>query len=415
MMNKTLICPHSGRCGGCTLQGVPYSEQLSRKEENVRRLLRDICPVRPAAGMENPLNYRNKVHAVFSRRKDGRIVSGIYEQGTHRVIPVDSCMIEDRQADEIIGTIRRLAASFRIPVYDEDRQTGFLRHVLIRTGHATGQILVVLVGASPVFPSGRNFVRALTEAHPGITSVVLNVNDRKTSMVLGRRDITLYGRGWIEDILCGLWFRISPQSFYQVNSLQTEKLYRKAAELAGLIRPENRPAKTETRPGQNPGARIRRNHQLQILDAYCGIGTIGIYAAAACPSAQVTGVELNRAAVRDAIANAKRNHIENVRFAAEDAEKWMVRRAAAGEPCDILFMDPPRTGSTETFIRAAARLAPERIVYISCNPETLARDLRGFRRFGYTAGEAWPYDLFPFTGHVETVVMLEKPAARPLS
>ena len=390
MMNnrtKETECPYSRKCGGCQLMGMPYAEQLRCKENAVRRLLKGICPVRPIEGMDIPLHYRNKVHAVFSARRDGSIVSGIYESGTHRVIPVEQCLIEDRKADEIIGTIRRLAASFRIPVYDEDRQTGFLRHVLIRTGRMSGQILVVLVGASPVFPSGRNYVRALTKAHPEITSVVLNVNDRRTSMVLGRRDIVMYGRGWIEDILCGLFFRISPQSFYQVNSLQTEKLYRKAAELAGLTGSDRTAGK-------------------QIVDAYCGVGTIGIYAAAACPSAQVTGVELNRGAVRDAASNARRNHIENVRFVAADATKWMEEMAAQRGSCDVLFMDPPRTGTTEAFIRAAARLAPGRIVYISCNPETLARDLRLFRNAGYTAQEAWPFDMFPYTEHVETVCLL---------
>ena len=387
------VCPYSRKCGGCSWQGMPYEEQLRRKEARVRDLLSGICAVHPIEGMEDPLHYRNKVHAVFSSGKDGKVISGIYARGTHRVIPVKECLIEDLRADAIIQTIRQLAASFRIPVYDEDRQKGFLRHVLIRTAHATGQILVVLVGASPVFPSARNFVRALLEAHPEITSVVLNVNDRQTSMVLGKRDIVLYGRGWIEDILCGLFFRISPQSFYQVNSIQTEKLYRKAGELAGLS-------------GGKGADRSRRT--LQILDTYCGIGTIGSYAAAACPSAQVTGVELNREAVRDAIANAKRNHTDNIRFAAGDATAWMQKQAAAKARCDILFMDPPRSGSTETFIRAAASLRPERIVYISCDPVTLARDLRLFRKKGYAAQDAWPFDLFPFTEHIESCVLIER-------
>ena len=388
------ICPYRRKCGGCTWQGMPYGEQLKRKEASVRRLLSGLCPVRPITGMEDPYYYRNKVHAVFSRRKDGTVISGIYEKGTHHVISVKECMIEDRKADEIIQTVRRLAASFRIPIYDEDRQTGFLRHVLIRTAHMTGQILVVIVGTSPVFPSGKNFVRALLNEQPCITSVVLNVNDRRTSMVLGRRDIVLYGRGWIEDILCGLTFRISPQSFYQVNSVQTEKLYQKAAELAGLLQ-------RKTGPGQ-----------LTILDAYCGIGTIGIYTAAACPSALVIGVERNREAVRDAVENARRNRTENIRFVTRDATDWIKGMAAGREGCDILFMDPPRTGSTEEFIRAAAQLAPKKIVYISCNPETLARDLRVFRKQGYAAKEAWPFDLFPFTEHVETVCILDSTQIR---
>ena len=389
-MAKTedLRCPYSGRCGGCSWTGMPYGEQLKKKEAYIRSLLKDICPVRPVTGMEDPYFYRNKVHAVFSAGKDGKIISGIYEKGTHHVIPVKKCLIEDQRADAVIRTVRRLAQSFHIKIYDEDRQTGFLRHVLIRTAHVTGEMLVVLVGASPVFPSGKNFVKALLCEHPEITSVVLNVNDRKTSMVLGKRDIVLWGRGWIEDLLCGLRFRISPQSFYQVNSIQTEKLYHKAAELAGLFNVS------------------REKRQLRILDAYCGIGTIGIYAACACPQALVTGVELNGDAVRDAAANARMNRLENIRFAAGDATEWMKSMASRKGACDILFMDPPRSGSTEDFIRAASQLGPDRIIYISCGPETLARDLRLFRQRGYRALEAWPFDLFPFTPHTECVVSL---------
>ena len=385
-------CPYSGRCGGCSWTDIPYEEQLKRKEAHVRRLLKDICPVRPIVGMEDPYYYRNKVHAVFSMGKDGKIISGIYEKGTHHVIPVRKCLIEEQRADAVIQTVRRLAQSFRIKIYDEDRQTGFLRHVLVRTAHVTGEMLVVLVGSSPVFPSGKNFVRALLAEHPEITSVVLNVNDRKTSMVLGKRDIVLWGRGWIEDLLCGLRFRISPQSFYQINSVQTEKLYFKAAEAAGLMVPSG------------------KSRKLHILDAYCGIGTIGIYAACACPQALVTGVELNRDAVRDASANAKRNHVDNIQFTAADATEWMKNTSSQGGRCDILFMDPPRSGSTPDFIRAAARMSPDRIIYISCGPDSLARDLRLFGQRGYTAREAWPYDLFPFTPHVETVVALTRAA-----
>ena len=205
----------------------------------------------PIIGAEDPYCYRNKVHAVFSRRRNGEIVSGIYQEGTHKVVPVETCQIEDQKADAIIGTIRGLLKSFKIKVYDEDTDYGLLRHVLIRTGAKTGQIMVVLVTRSPIFPSKNNFVKALRAVHPEISTVVLNVNERKTSMVLGARNITLYGKGYIEDELCGCRFRISPTSFYQINPAQTEKLYKTAMMLARL------------------------NKRNVVVDAYCGIGTIG--------------------------------------------------------------------------------------------------------------------------------------------
>ena len=225
-MEKT--CKIAKKCGGCTFQGISYEEQLQKKESQVRKLLKGICPVHSIIGMKDPYHYRNKVHAVFARKRSGEIISGVYEEGTHRVVPVETCLIEDEKADAIIGTIRGLLPSFRIKVYDEDSGYGLLRHVLVRRGFQSGQILVVLVLSSPVLPSKNNFVKALRKEHPEITSVVLNVNDKKTSMVLGERNIVLYGKGYIEDVLCGKTFRISPQSFYQVNSVQTEVLYGKA-------------------------------------------------------------------------------------------------------------------------------------------------------------------------------------------
>ena len=376
------LCLYAKKCGGCTMQGVPYEKQLKRKEHQIRELLRDICPVEQIHEMENPLHYRNKVHAVFDRLPNGRIISGIYTEGTHRVVPVSVCQIENEQADKIIGTVRKLVQSFHIYIYNEENGTGLLRHVLVRCGHKTGEMMVVLVCASPIFPSKNNFVRALRKEHPEITTVVLNVNDMQTSMVLGERNIVLYGKGYIEDELCGKTFRISPGSFYQINSVQTEWMYKKAIDLAGLTGKE------------------------LVLDAYCGIGTIGIIASG--HARQVAGVELNRDAVKDAIANAKRNRIKNIRFYAEDAGEWMTRMAAEGVRADVVFMDPPRSGSSEAFLNAVAAVRPKKIVYISCGPETLARDLRYLKKRGYHCGAAWPIDLFPFTAHVETVCLLSK-------
>ena len=379
---KSSLCRVSNRCGGCAYLNIPYEEQLKKKEDYVRRMTGGSRKVQPVEGMADPYHYRCKVTAAFQQHRDGRIVSGIYEEGTHHVISVSSCMIENAKADEIIGTIRHLIPSFRIRVYNEDTGFGLLRHVLIRVGRQSGQILVVLVVASPVFPSKNNFVRALREKHPEITSVVLNINDRRTSMVLGSRNITIYGKGYIEDTLCGKTFRISPSSFFQVNPVQTELLYRKAIDLAELSGTE------------------------KVFDAYSGIGTIGIIAAA--EAREVISVELNRDAVRDAVINARQNKVDNITFYAEDAGDFLEKMAASGEHADVIFMDPPRTGSTEKFMRAAAAIHPSRIVYISCEPETLGRDLVFFRKLGYRAGDIWPLDMFPFTKNVEAVVKLQR-------
>ena len=379
--SATSACRIDKKCGGCVYLRHTYEEQLAIKEKQVRCLMEGIAKVRPVTGMENPYHYRNKVNAAFQRKRDGKIVSGIYEEGTHNVIPVSSCLIEDQKADEIIGTIRRLALSFKVRIYDEDHGSGLLRHVMIRRGHVSGQVLVILVVASPVFPSKNNFVKALRAAHPEITSVVLNVNDKQTSMVLGSRNITLYGKGYIEDILCGCRFRISPSSFYQINSVQTEKLYGKAIELAELTGEET------------------------VFDAYCGIGTIGITASA--DAGRVIGVELNKDAVRDAAINAKLNDIPNIRFYADDAGRFLTEMAARGEKADVLFMDPPRSGSTEVFMKAAFEMEPSRIVYVSCDPETMARDLRYLRK-NYNVGEIWPFDMFPWTRSIECVTVLKR-------
>lgn len=375
-------CKISKKCGGCAYQGIPYEEQLRKKETQVRKLLSDICPVRPIMGMEEPYHYRNKVHAAFARKHDGKVISGVYEEGTHRIVPVESCLIEDEKADAIIGTVRSLVNPFRIRIYNEDSGYGLLRHVMVRRGFQSGQILVVLVLASPILPAKNNFVKALRKEHPEITSIVLNVNAKRTSMVLGERNIVLYGKGYIEDTLCGKTFRISPQSFYQVNPVQTEKLYGKAVELAGLTGKE------------------------RVIDAYCGIGTIGLIASGRAK--EVIGVELNRDAVKDAIYNARINGIKNAKFYAGDAGEFMTVMAAEGEKADVLFMDPPRAGSGEAFLSSAVKLGPEKIIYISCNPETLARDLRYLKKKKYEVKEAWPVDCFAWTNHVESIVLLSK-------
>ena len=344
--------------------------------------MQPFCKTAGITGMKDPYHYRNKVHAVFARKKDGTIISGVYEEGTHRVVPVETCQIEDEKADAIINDVRGLLKSFKIKIYNEDTGYGLLRHVLIRRGFSTGEIMVVLVLGSPVMPSKNNFVKALRKLHPEITTVVLNVNDKRTSMVLGDRETTIYGKGYIEDVLCGLKFRISSKSFYQINPVQTEKLYGKAMELAGLSGTE------------------------RVIDAYCGIGTIGMVAAKSAK--EVIGVELNPDAVRDAVKNAKHNQMKNIRFYQEDAGRFMEKMAALGEKADVVFMDPPRSGSTEQFMKSVVTLAPKKIVYISCDPQTQARDLKYLTRYGYKAMGAYPYDMFPFTKHAENIVLLTK-------
>ena len=262
------------------------------------------------------------------------------------MVPVDECLLEDQRADAIIRDIRSLLKSFKIMIYNEDSGYGLLRHVMVRTGFASGEIMVVLVCVSPVFPSKNNFVKALRKFHPEITTIVLNVNDRTDSMVLGKRDIVLFGRGYIEDELCGCTFRISPQSFYQVNPVQTKKLYEKAISLAGLTGNE------------------------RVLDAYCGIGTIGLIASR--DAREVISVELNPDAVRDAVTNAKRNQNQKTSPSTRTtpAPSWSPW-PKKGEKADIVFMDPPRAGSDEAFLSSVVTLSPKKVVYVSCNPETL--------------------------------------------
>lgn len=378
---KNSLCPVEKQCGGCQYLDMEYGQQLKMKQKQMEELLKGLCSkVHPIIGMENPFHYRNKVHAVFDRDRRGNIISGSYQENTHIVVPVEKCMIEDEKADEIIGTIRGMLKSFKIRTYDEDTGYGLLRHVLIRKGFATGEIMVVLVTASPVFPSKNNFVKALREKHPEITTIVQNINGRGTSMVLGDREQVLYGKGYIVDELCGCRFRISSRSFYQVNPVQTEKLYGKAMELAGLTGKET------------------------VVDAYCGIGTIGIIASR--QAGKVIGVELNEDAVKDAISNAKLNKISNIQFYCNDAGRFLVHMAVRGEKADVVIMDPPRSGSTEEFMDSIAKMGAKKVVYVSCGPETLARDLKYMKKLGYQAKDAWPVDMFPATSHCECVVQM---------
>ncbi len=379
---KRSRCPVAGKCGGCTMIDVPYAEQLDRKQQRVEGLIGGFGRVDPIIRMKNPDHYRNKVTSVFAPDKKGKPVCGIYKAGTHEVVPVKACMLEDLQADRIIQTIYDLMLSFKIRVYDEDRETGFLRYVQVRTARSTKQVMVTLVTAEAAFPSGKTFVNALLKRHPEITTVVQNINDKQTTMVLGNREKVLSGPGYIEDELCKKRFRISSRSFYQVNALQTEKLYNIALDYAGFSGKE------------------------RILDAYCGIGTIGIIASDRCR--EVLSVELNPEAVSDAKENAKRNNAQNVEVFCNDAGRFMRDLAAKEQKLDVLFMDPPRSGASEEFLASVLALKPVKIVYVSCEPDTLARDLGVLTEGGYEMKKAVPVDMFPYTEGVETVVLLSK-------
>ena len=369
------------KCGGCPLLNQPYPDQLKRKQQLEQRLLGRFAPVSPVLGQAEPWHYRNKAIATFATGPRGRLTCGIYAAGTHRVLPYTDCLLQDTVINQTIAAVLEAARACRWPAFEEDRGTGLLRHVLVRRGKTSGQVLVVT--AQENLPGSRNFVKALREKAPWVTSVVQNCNPRRTSAVLGSDVRTLYGPGKITDTLCGLQFAISPRSFYQVNPEQTEVLYAKAIEFAALTGKET------------------------VIDAYCGIGTIGLCAAGRAK--QVIGVERNPDAVRNACANAAANKINNAPFICADATDWM--RAAAqpnsGLPHpDVVFLDPPREGSTPACMDAVAAMKPKRVVYVSCNPETLARDLTHLTRRGWKALKIQPVDMFPHTEHVETVVLL---------
>lgn len=375
-------CPLSAKhCGGCPLLAQPYPEQLAQKQAALQTLLGGFAPVQPILGMEQPWHYRNKAIASFATA-GGRLVCGLYAEGTHKVLPGTDCLLQQTRLNETLDAVLAAARACRYTAYNEDRGTGLLRHVVLRASADGAQVLVTLVTAAPVLPGSRSFVAALRKAAPWVAGVVHNINPTGTSAVLGNREKVLYGPGFILDTLCGLQFAVSSRSFYQVNPAQTRRLYAAALELAGLTGRET------------------------VVDAYCGIGTIGLCAAG--QAGQVIGVERNPAAVKDAIANARRNHIGNARFVCADATDWMRRAADENLRPDVVFLDPPRAGSTPECIGAVAQMAPKRVVYVSCDPATLARDAALFARRGYRAQTFRPVDMFPHTSHVETVVLMSK-------
>ncbi|MCR5627409.1 MAG: 23S rRNA (uracil(1939)-C(5))-methyltransferase RlmD [Lachnospiraceae bacterium] len=380
-------CSVFAKCGACSHIDVPYEEQLSIKQGSMIKLLNTFCYVDKIVGMDDPFHYRCKVNSVLLKRKDGSVVHGNYSEGTHRIVPIENCLIEDERADRLITDTAKLLGDFKIKIYNDRSDFGLVRYLMVRIGKFTGEMMLVIVTRSPIFPSKNNFIKALLKIHPEVKTVVQNVNSRSDSMVLGDRDIVMYGKGYITDELCGMKFRISPRSFYQVNPVQAEKIYKRAIELADLKGDE------------------------VVIDAYCGTGTIGLIAAAA--AGRVIGVELNADAIRDAKKNAEINSVENIEFICDDSTKFLEDYAEKGGQADVVLLDPPRAGVGDALIETLKRVKPSRIVYVSCNPFSLERDLKKFTEDGeYTVKAITPYDMFPMTEHVEVVSLLERMTKR---
>ena len=378
-------CPVYEQCGGCNVMHLDYAAQIAWKQGKIEELF----PEEKAAGiiapmilMAQPWNYRHKIYASFAEGKRGEVLAGIYEENSHRVVKTKACRIQHPLANEIITFLADLMQKKHIPTYNEDRGRGVLRHVYLRIGAKTGQVMVVLVTGTNEFKEKKMVAEELVKKFPQITTILHNVNGAKTSMVLGKKETVLFGPGTIEDELCGLKFDISAQSFYQVNPVQTEKLYETAVEFAGLSGRET------------------------VLDAYCGIGTISMVAAK--KAGNVVGVELNEAACKDAKKNAKKNGCENVRFITADAGDYMVKLAkdkTAVKP-EVVFMDPPRSGSDEKFLSSLVQMKPAKVVYISCNPATQKRDIDYLKKKGYRVEKMQAVDCFCHTYHMENIALL---------
>ena len=374
----SLNCPVHAACGGCRTIGQPYASTLEQKQQEAARIYAGL-PLQPILGMQDPYHYRHKIYASFYLDKARHVAAGLYEEETHQLIRSEDCLIQEASANRILKSVCAIATRMHLQPYNEDLRQGVLRHLYLRVSHSEKTVLMVLVTGTRILPGSREFVRSVLKENPQVKSIVLNFNDRRTSMVLGSEDRILYGPGCIYDSIGGIRFRISAHSFYQINPVMTETLYQTAITLAGLT------------PAQS------------VLDLCCGIGTISLLAAKQAQT--VTGVEIVRQAVSDARANALANHIANARFLCQEAEQFLEQ---CTQPADVVFLDPLRSGFTESFLRGLARLAPARIVYISCNPETHVRDLAVLNRNGYAVRTVQPVDQFPFTAHLEAVSLLER-------
>ncbi len=379
-MDQKFRCPVYKKCGGCQLD-VTYPQQLSYKQRTITSLLGKFRKVEPIIGMDDPFHYRCKVSTAFGYSR-GQVISGIWQSSSGRLTPVDNCALEDERAGAIIAAIKELLPSFKLRTYDDRSRKGFLRFVMIRIGKQSGEILVALGTGSGIFPEKKNFASALVKKCPAITTVVQNISTDRLNLLLGREETVLYGPGYITDRLCGYDFRISARSFFQINPVQTEKLYATAVDFAEL------------------------NGKQTVIDAYCGVGTIGIIASKGAKT--VIAAEVNGDAVKNARENIRLNGIKNVEVIKADAGEFMSALAEEGEKLDVVFTDPPRAGCSRRFLASLVKLAPAKVIYVSCNPETQARDLQYLTANGYKVDRIRPVDMFPFTRHIECVVRLRR-------
>ncbi|MEK5199748.1 23S rRNA (uracil(1939)-C(5))-methyltransferase RlmD [Staphylococcus sp. FSL H8-0121] len=379
-------CVYYDKCGGCQLQHMTYQAQLTMKKEQVINLFHrkgsfNDTVIHDTVGMEDPWRYRNKSQIPIGLNNNKKPIMGFYRQRSHDIIDMDSCLIQDEKHQQVMNDVKQLISELNISVYNEKTKKGLLRHLVVRTGHYTNQMMIILVTNGKAFNQANQLVEALVKLHPNVTSIKQNINDAHSNVIMGRKSITLYGTDEIEDKLSEITFNISDQSFYQINSHQTEKLYNQALEYAQLT-----------------GNEI-------VLDTYCGIGTIGLYMAE--KSKHVYGVEVVPSAIKDAEENATINQLENTTFVCGKAEEVILKWKAEGIRPDVVMVDPPRKGCDETFIKTLLELNPKRIVYISCNPSTQQRDAQLLSQ-QYDLKEITPVDMFPQTTHIETVALFER-------
>lgn len=379
-------CVYYYKCGGCQLQHMTYQAQLNMKKEQVVNLFHrkgpfEDTPIQPTLGMEQPWRYRNKSQIPVGKDKDNKAIMGFYRQRSNDIIDMDSCLIQDEQHQNIMNYVKHWFNELNMSIYDEKNKRGLMRHLVIRTGYHTDEIMVIFVTNGKKFKNANVLVQKLISEFPNITSIKQNINDTHSNVIMGPQSVTLYGKDKIVDELSEVTFNISDQSFYQINSAQTEKLYQKAIDYAQLT-----------------GEEI-------VLDTYCGIGTIGLYMA---PQAKhVYGVEVVPSAIKDAQENATKNQLNNTTFECGKAEDVILEWKAQGIKPDVVMVDPPRKGCDETFIKTLLKLNPKRIVYISCNPSTQQRDAQ-LLSDNYHLVEITPVDMFPQTTHIETVALFER-------
>lgn len=381
-MDCSLNCKVAKKCNSCQLNNLSYLKQLKYKHNKCKKFLGSLCAVEPVIGMEDAFSYRNKAQAVFKKERDKSISWGLYKSTTNTVVKTKECRLHTKTANEIFDTLCVLFKSFKISVYDPFSGTGFIKSAVVRQGFNTGEVMVILNGADPVFPAKKTFVSALLKKHPYITTVVTTVNKDHKKLFIGKTGDILFGDGYIKDTLCDKTFIISPQSFYQINPIQTEKLYTTAIEYAGLD-------STQT-----------------VLDSYCGVGTIGI--TASDKAKYVLSVESNKDAIADAKKNAKLNDVKNIEFVCADSKDYIAYLKEENVKIDVAFVDPPRAGCSKDFLNSIISMSIKTVVYISCNVETQSRDIRLLTKHGYRVERIQPVDMFPHTNHVECIAVLKK-------